>query len=66
DNGWTFVTALNFMLFSLLHFPCGTTLLTIKNETGSMKWPLFTFLLTTGIAILVTFLVNIVFSIVIC
>lgn len=59
DNGWIFVTALNFMLFSLLYFPCGTTLLTIKNETGGLKWPIFIFFLNTSIAILVTFLVNI-------
>lgn len=64
DNGWTIITALNFMLFSLLHFPCGTTLLTIKNETGSMKWPLFTFGLTTGIAILVTLIINIFFKLI--
>lgn len=62
NNGWTIITAFNFMLFALLHFPCGTTLLTIKNETRGMKWPLFTFGLTTGIAILVTFIVNIVFN----
>lgn len=63
DNGWTILTALNFMLFSLLHFPCGTTLLTIKNETGGIKWPIFTFVLTTSIAILVTFITNMLFQI---
>ena len=65
NNGWSFITALNFMLFSLLHFPCGTTLLTIRNETGSMKWPLFTFALTTSIAILVTLITNLLFKIVV-
>ncbi|WP_369881022.1 ferrous iron transport protein B [Anaerosalibacter bizertensis] len=60
NNGWTFITGLNFMLFSLLHFPCGTTLLTIKKETGGRKWPIFTFFLTTIVAILVTFIVNII------
>lgn len=65
NNQWTFITALNFMLFSLLHFPCGTTLLTIKNETGSMKWTIFTFLFTTSIAILVTFLTNTFYKIII-
>ncbi|MBV1817113.1 ferrous iron transport protein B [Anaerosalibacter bizertensis] len=60
NNGWTFITGLNFMLFSLLHFPCGTTLLTIKKETGGRKWPIFTFFLTTIVAILVTFVVNII------
>ncbi|MBU5293884.1 ferrous iron transport protein B [Anaerosalibacter bizertensis] len=60
NNGWTFITGLNFMLFSLLHFPCGTTLLTIKKETGGRKWSIFTFFLTTIVAILVTFIVNII------
>ncbi len=58
NNGWTWVTGLNVMLFSLLHFPCGTTLLTIKKETNSIKWTVFTFVLTTSIAVLVTFAVN--------
>jgi ferrous iron transport protein B len=63
DNGWTWVTGLNFMLFSLLHFPCGTTLLTIRKETNSIKWPLFTFALTTLTAISVTFIINIAVNI---
>ncbi len=37
-NGWTWVTAISVMLFSLMHWPCSTTLLTIKKETGSWKW----------------------------
>lgn len=37
-NGWTWVTAVSTMLFSLIHWPCSTTLLTIKKETGSWKW----------------------------
>ncbi len=37
-NGWTTLTAVNVMLFSLLHWPCSTTLLTIHKETGSWKW----------------------------
>jgi len=37
-NGWTWVTAISTMLFSLMHWPCSTTLLTIKKETGSWKW----------------------------
>ncbi len=43
-NGWTALTALNTMLFSLMHWPCATTLLTIKKETGSLKWTLVSFL----------------------
>lgn len=53
DNGWTYLTALNTMLFSLLHWPCATTLITIQKETGSMKWTLLATLIPTAIAILV-------------
>ena len=37
-HGWTWVTAICFVLFSLMHWPCSTTLLTIRKETGSWKW----------------------------
>ena len=40
NNGWTWVTAVCTMLFSLMHWPCSTTLLTIKKETKSWKWTL--------------------------
>ena len=46
-NGWTGVTALCTMLLCLLHFPCGTTCLTIYRETGSMKWTAVGFWLPT-------------------
>ena len=52
-NGWTWLTALCTMLFSLLHFPCATTLLTIKKESGSLKWTLVAFLLPTLTGMLV-------------
>ncbi len=45
NHGWTYLTALNTMLFSLLHWPCATTLLTIKKETGSIKWTLLSVLI---------------------
>lgn len=38
SNGWTWITAISMMLFSLMHWPCSTTLLTIKKETNSWKW----------------------------
>lgn len=57
EQGWTWLTALNMMLFSLLHWPCGTTLFNIYKETKSVKWTLVSALLPTGIAILVTFTV---------
>ena len=47
ENGWTFLTAINVMIFTVLHFPCATTLLTIKKETGSWKWTLVGFALPT-------------------
>ena len=47
NNGWTLVTAINVMIFTLLHFPCTTTLMTIKKETGSLKWTALAFALPT-------------------
>ncbi|MGV2446936.1 UNVERIFIED_CONTAM: ferrous iron transporter B [Bacillus sp. ATCC 13368] len=57
DHGWTWITALNMMLFSLLHYPCGTTLINIYKETKSMKWTFWSFMIPTAIAFLVTFAV---------
>lgn len=54
-GGWTLLTAVNLMLFSLLHNPCSTTILTIWNETKNRKWTLIAALLPVGIGILVTF-----------
>ncbi|MGF9964871.1 nucleoside recognition domain-containing protein [Bacillus rhizoplanae] len=56
EHGWTWLTALNMMLFSLLHFPCGTTLVNIYKETKSAKWTFLSFAIPTIIAIVVTFL----------
>jgi ferrous iron transport protein B len=47
QNGWTWVTAVCVVLFCLMHWPCSTTLLTIKKETGSRKWMVIGFLLPT-------------------
>ncbi len=63
ENGWTIVTAINTMLFSVLHFPCSTALWTIKKETGSTKWTLVSFLLPTVVAFTVCFFVNLIFKI---
>ncbi|QSX05892.1 ferrous iron transporter B [Sedimentibacter sp. zth1] len=52
-NGWTYLTALNTILFSLLHWPCSTTLMTIKKETGSHKWTFAAFMIPTVIAVVV-------------
>lgn len=47
QNGWNMLTAMNVMLFTVLHFPCTTTLLTIKKETGSWKWSGLAFVIPT-------------------
>jgi ferrous iron transport protein B len=61
SHGWTYLTALNVMLFSLLHWPCATTLLTIRKETGSRKWTAVGFLLPTVIAVAVCFLTTTIY-----
>jgi len=48
ENGWTLITAINVMIFTLLHFPCSTTLLTIYKETKSIKWTILSFTLPTA------------------
>lgn len=58
NNGWSTLTALCTMLFSLMHFPCGTTLLTIHNETKSTKWTALAFILPTLVGLTCCFLVN--------
>ncbi|MBN2147553.1 MAG: ferrous iron transporter B [Anaerolineales bacterium] len=56
QHGWTLLTAVNLMLFALLHNPCGTTILTIYKETNSKKWAALSVVITLGLAFLVTFL----------
>lgn len=46
-NGWTWITAVSTMLFALMHWPCSTTLLTIRKETGGWKWTILSFLIPT-------------------
>ena len=58
NHGWTWLTALNMMLFSLLHYPCGTTLINIYKETKSLKWTFLSFLIPTVIAILVPLIIT--------
>lgn len=57
DNGWTWLTAVSMMLFSLNHWPCATTLLTIRKETQSWKWTGVSFLVPTITGIVVCFVV---------
>ncbi len=56
-NGWTWLTALCFMLFSLMHWPCSTTCLTIYRETRSIKWTAVSILIPTALGIFSCFFV---------
>ena len=57
QNGWSFVTAVCTVLFMLMHWPCATTILTIKKETGSWKWTLLSVLLPTAFGMALCFVV---------
>lgn len=57
-NGWTATTALCFILFSLFHWPCSTTCLTIHKETGSLKWTLFAMAMPTVLGVICCGTVN--------
>ena len=59
-NGWTYVTAICTMMFSLMHWPGSTTCLTIKKETGSLKWTAVSVILPTLCGILVCMAINFV------
>ena len=63
QNGWTFLTAINVMLFSLMHFPCSTTLLTIKKETGKWKWAILSFIIPTICGIIVCMFTTLMWNI---
>jgi ferrous iron transport protein B len=56
-GGWTLLTAINLMLFSLLHNPCSTTIYTIYKETKSVKWTVFASVMPVILGFIVTFLV---------
>ncbi len=55
SHGWTWLTAVSVMLFSLMHWPCGTTCLTIRKETQSWKWACISFLVPTACGIIICF-----------
>lgn len=62
EHGWTHITAICTMLFSLNHFPCTTTLLTIKKETKSIKWTIAAFVIPVITGILICMTVNFIMS----
>lgn len=64
QNGWNMLTAMNVMLFTILHFPCATTLLTIKKETNSWKWTGIAFLLPTLCGIILCMCTTLVYNVI--
>ena len=60
NNGWTIKTAICTIIFSLMHFPCSTTCLTIKKETNSYKWMFLSILIPTICGILFCFIINLI------
>lgn len=58
SNGWTWVTAISVMLFSLMHWPCSTTCLTVKKETSSIKWTILSIVIPTFCGVVVCLVFN--------
>lgn len=63
QNGWTILTAINVMIFTCLHFPCTTTLLTIKKETGKWKWTILSFVIPTVCGIVLCMFTTLIYNI---
>ena len=57
-NGWTAETAVCMLVLCLLHFPCGTTCLTIRRETGGYRWTLLAMVLPTAVGMAVCMLIH--------
>lgn len=62
NNGWTWKTAICTMLFSLMHWPCATSLLTIKKETGSLKWTAVAAVAPLVLCLPICFIVSTIFN----
>ncbi len=63
SNGWTQVSAICYIIFSVVHFPCATALLTIYKETKSLKWSVLAFVMPTISGVILCCLVNIISNI---
>ena len=61
ENGWSWVTALCTIIFMLFHYPCATTCLTIKKETGSLRWTLLAMLLPLACGIILCAIISCIF-----
>ena len=60
NNGWTHLTAICYIVFSVVHFPCATALLTIYRETKSVKWSVLAFVIPTILGVILCGLINII------
>lgn len=58
NNNWTLLTAINVMILCLMHFPCATTLITIKKETQSIRWTIAAFVIPTIVGMLSCFFIT--------
>ncbi len=63
SNGWTAMTAVNFIIFTVFHWPCSTTVLTVKKETANIKKTLAAVLIPTGIGVSLCLMSRLVFSV---
>ena len=57
-HGWTLRTVICMSVFTLFHWPCSTTCLTIRKETGSLKWTVAAFLLPTAVGVLLCSIIS--------
>ncbi len=64
DNGWTIKTAVSMLIFTLCHWPCSTTVLTIKKETASKKWTILSILLPTAFGVVLCMVFNLVYCLI--
>ena len=65
DNGWTIKTAISMLIFTLCHWPCSTTVLTVKKETASVKWTMLSILLPTAFGVILCMIFNLVYGFVV-
>ena len=64
SHGWTLITGINVMIFTLLHFPCSTTLISIKKESGNIKWAILAFFLPTLCGIIICMITNGIYNLI--
>ena len=66
DNNWNYITSISVLIFTLFHFPCSTTMLTIKKETNSFKWTILAFIIPFVTGVILCFIISNFFRIIGC